>query len=134
MVKCSILADEEEEAMFLEHLKFIRMALNCNDSSFVTMLLDRIKKEVYMTVILSLIERSQVLPRAILIETVWLFIGFFAADNNIINELIDKRLIECLAQLISAQDPELLENVSLQARPVFCQSSPQQQQRSRASH
>ena len=111
MVKCSMLTDAEEESKFLEHLRFVRMVLNCNDASFVTMLLDRIKSEVYMDVLLSLIERSQILPRAILIETVWLFIGFFTADKRIINELINKRLLEGLAELLSTPDPDLLENV-----------------------
>lgn len=129
LVKYSMFSNSEDEARFLEHLRFMRMVMNQNDNMFTTMLVERIKKEVYLDVLFSLIERSKTLSKAILVEMLWLFIGFFTADKRIINELINKAVLECLAELISTEDMDILENVRLLVSLVFFELSWRQQQR-----
>lgn len=103
--------DTESESKFLNCLRFLRIVINHNDTVFCNMLVNKIKSEVYMDVFFSLIERSKVLSKEVLIETLWFFTGFFNVDRNLIDPLVNKEFLKHLDDLIDTDDLLILEQV-----------------------
>ena len=111
LAKYCLYKDEEEEKLLLNSLRFLRIVFNHNDSGFVTMLINHIKKEIYIDALFSLVERGHKLPKEIIVEVLWLFIGFFNSSKNLIVELMSQEAIQDFSKLLVFDDIEILENV-----------------------
>lgn len=107
-----MLKNTEEEEEFYKSLKFLRKITNQPDNDLITTLISEYKKDIHINVLFSLIERNEILPKYIVVELLWFFIGFFNADKRVINEILTVKTLKSFASLLTIQDTDILENVS----------------------